>query len=663
MPESQKDHQQLLAYAEDLAKIYESEKQKRAQLEIENQKLRLTIDGLTDAVVTLDPQLQILDANQAFATLMGADLPDLAAHPLSEFIVNTGWERIVAGLDDLAEKDELEIDPAKDRKRFFRIFRNPVLDERGRRHGWIIVIRDESQLRRAEILKDEFLSIVSHEIRTPMNAILGFSNFLEKSLKSRLEESELKYFELVRNGSQRLLNTLQEIFDAAELATDIPQDRTEFDLGSLVHKVQENYLPQLQAKDLTISLTIPGEPSLGWGYPELMMKAVDHMIANAVEFSPPSTEIAVGLTDDDMHWQLTIRDHGEGIPPERLENIFNSFYQSESYRTRSHEGLGLGLVIVKKTALLHGGDATVESEMGKGTTVTLTIRRHTERSPQDSAETIPALQAELESLHAQNIQYAQDLAKTYKARKQAATQLEMTRDQLVRSDKLATMGQMVAGISHEVNNILTPILGNVYMLRQQKDELAPDMERMLASIDEATKRAADMLRQVLDFSRKGPEKFAPTDAVALIDKVLNLLEYRLRKGQVKVHKDYGPQPVAVMANGKQIEQVIANLVINAIDALEGGGELNISIREQPEPADGTGGGSVEIRLADTGPGIPEDIRESIFEPFFSTKAEGQGTGLGLFISHGIIGKHGGILEVESEVGQGTTFSITLLAPE
>ena len=164
MPESQKDHQQLLAYAEDLAKIYESEKQKRTQLEIENQKLRLTIDGLTDAVVTLDPQLQILEANQAFATLMGADLPDITARPLSDFIARTGWELIMEGIGDLTESDELEIDLAKDRKRFFRIFRNPVLDERGRRHGWVIVIRDESQLRRAEILKDEFLSIVSHEI-------------------------------------------------------------------------------------------------------------------------------------------------------------------------------------------------------------------------------------------------------------------------------------------------------------------------------------------------------------------------------------------------------------------------------------------------------------------------------------------------------------------
>ena len=459
------------------------------------------------------------------------------------------------------------------------------------------------------------------------------------------------------------MNALQEIIDAAELATDIPQDRSEFDLGSLVGEVRAKYLHQLQRKDVTISLSIPSEPSLGWGYPELMMKAVDHMIGNAVEFSPPNTDITVELTGNKKQWQLTVQDHGEGIPPERLENIFNSFYQAESYQTRSHEGLGLGLVIVKKTALLHGGDATVESEMGQGTTVTLTIRRHAERSAQDGEETVPALQAELESLHAQNIQYAQDLAKTYKARKQAATQLQMTRDQLVRSDKLATMGQMAAGIAHEVNNMLTPILGNVYMLRHQKEELPQNMERLLAGIHETTKRAADMLRQVLDFSRKGPENFAPIDAVALLDKVLNLLEYRLRKGQVKVHKDYGPQPVAVMVNGKQIEQVIANLVINALDAMEGGGDLNISIREPSKPVESTGGGTVEICFSDTGLGIPEEIRESIFEPFFSTKPEGQGTGLGLFISHGIVEKHGGILEVESEVGQGTTFSITLPAPE
>ena len=117
---------------------------------------------------------------------MGADLPDITARPLSDFIARSGWELIMEGIGDLTESDELEIDLAKDRKRFFRIFRNPVLDERGRLHGWVIVIRDESQLRRAEVLEDEVSSIVPHAYPPPINTIPCFATLLVSTLQKHL---------------------------------------------------------------------------------------------------------------------------------------------------------------------------------------------------------------------------------------------------------------------------------------------------------------------------------------------------------------------------------------------------------------------------------------------------------------------------------------------
>jgi two-component system cell cycle sensor histidine kinase/response regulator CckA len=240
-----------------------------------------------------------------------------------------------------------------------------------------------------------------------------------------------------------------------------------------------------------------------------------------------------------------------------------------------------------------------------------------------------------------------------------ATQLEKTRDQLVRSEKLALMGQMAAGIAHEMNNVLFPVVGNADLILMKKDTLNPEVARLAQIIYNSGWKAANMLRQILDFSRKGGEGFEKINATDPIEGALKLVEFRLRESRIEVDRQYGETAFEINGNPGHLEQVFTNLVVNAIDAMEGGGRLSVTVAKHREEQDNEPVESVEIRFIDTGTGIPDEIRETIFDPFFTTKEEGKGTGLGLFIIHSIIEKHGGVVDIESEVGKGTAFIIRL----
>ncbi len=654
-----KDQSQLLAYAEDLAKVYASEKQKRTQLETENKKLRATIDGIAEGVVVLDSDRRVTEANRGFSKLIGMPMDQLIGQQFPEVLPTGAWRELFAGLDWDDRPDGIVIDLEKDRRHFFRVARSPLIDSGNTLQGWVITLHDETERMRTEVLKDEFLSLVSHEIRTPMNAIMGFASLLETKLEDRLSEEEHKYFGLIKSGTKRLLNALEELIEASETALEEPHERADFNLKDVIREASTSITPRWRSGEVNIVQIYPETDCMVRGYPGIISRAISHLLDNAVNFSPDNSEVTIELVDADSCWEVLITDQGEGIPPAQLEKVFDRFYQVEDHHTRSHEGLGLGLYNVKKAAIVHGGEIKLESAPGKGTRAILRLPKQQPLTFGADSPEYAALQQDLALLQAQNIAYAKDLAETYRSRKQATTQLELTRDQLVRSDKLASMGTMAAGIAHEVNNMLTPIMGNAYLLREISNEVTPDMERMIANIEDASKRAAEMLRQVLDFSRKGPETVEPIDMAGVVNRVLSLLEYRLRKGQVQVRKEYGTAPIIATGNAKQLEQVLTNLIINAIDAMDGGGELAVSIDRRNSGDTNI----VLIRVSDNGAGIPEEMRESIFEPFFSTKEEGKGTGLGLFISYGIIQKHGGVLEVESEVGRGTTFSIKLPAPE
>ena len=232
----------------------------------------------------------------------------------------------------------------------------------------------------------------------------------------------------------------------------------------------------------------------------------------------------------------------------------------------------------------------------------------------------------------------------------ARKRLEM---QLIQADKLSTIGLMVSGVAHELNNPLTGICGYAEMLMQDA-ALSSELRSTLRLIYSEGERATRIVQNLLSFVRAGDRVTDYFDLHATIDSVLDLMGYRLRRGEVSIERDFDPHLGAMFGDMHQLQQVLLNLVNNALQAMFGSDRpprLRLVTRRED--------GEVMVQVVDNGHGIQPTDLAHIFDPFFTTKKEGEGTGLGLSISRAAVESHGGRISVESRVGEGTTFSLWL----
>lgn len=230
-------------------------------------------------------------------------------------------------------------------------------------------------------------------------------------------------------------------------------------------------------------------------------------------------------------------------------------------------------------------------------------------------------------------------------------ELKRVQYQLIRSEKLASLGELVAGIAHEINNPLTGILMFASIIRSDT-RLDPAFKSDVDTIIKETERCARIVRGLLDFSRDRKPQVKLSDINAIMDATLTLVTNQSSFHNIRIVKEYAPELPRIFIDPNLIEQVFVNMILNASHAMPTGGELTI----RTGTTDDNSYACVEI--ADTGCGIPEEHLKRIFDPFFTTK-ENKGTGLGLSVSFGIIESHGGYIGVNSVVGKGTIFSIFL----
>jgi signal transduction histidine kinase len=236
-----------------------------------------------------------------------------------------------------------------------------------------------------------------------------------------------------------------------------------------------------------------------------------------------------------------------------------------------------------------------------------------------------------------------------------STEAETLRQQLLQAQRLSSMGALASSVAHEFNNILTTIINYAKIgLRSQGNDAA--RSEAFEKILKGSQRAATIVSSMLGFARNNATQHEMTDLVRLVEEVLILTEKDLSKHQVKVEKVYHDRPQASVVAG-QIEQILLNLVINARQAMPRGGRLRLEVRENRQT------NMAEIRISDTGVGIPPEQLRLIFEPFFTTKEPDEhghgGTGLGLSVCRQIIEQHHGRIRVESVVGKGSTFTVKL----
>jgi len=226
--------------------------------------------------------------------------------------------------------------------------------------------------------------------------------------------------------------------------------------------------------------------------------------------------------------------------------------------------------------------------------------------------------------------------------------------QLVQSEKMAAFGSLGAGIAHEVKNPLAGILGITQLSLRGVDGGHP-LQKNLLIIEKETKRCKTIIENLLKFARQEQVEFDAVDIPQVVADAVAIVDHQLGIHSIRVEQELEPGLPGCRGNANQLQQVLMNLMINAQQAMAGSsGTLRLSARREE-------GGGVELRVSDTGPGIAKEIQGRIFDPFFTTKPAGQGTGLGLSVSYGIVKEHGGEIRLESREGEGTSFIITLPA--
>jgi PAS domain S-box-containing protein len=644
--------EQALIYGRDLRRVYKAEKAKREELEFALQKLRAIFDNTTSGLLVTDENFTITEVNPAFCAMLDCGSEEMLGMPLSEVMKAAGLGSILKQMQDhRVESAAHEIELAEPLRRTLLADVSRLETEGG--YGWVIVFHDLTAQKRTEELKNEFIAIASHELRTPVTAIMGFSELLAEDLTQVLDEEAQRRLDAIRRASERLRRTIDELTEF--VGTD---DRTlearqeQLDLRQLVYDAIFNVKSEADRKGIILSEELPTTPMQVWGDRGMLLGVLTHLLENAVAFNRPKGKALVRAMEEEEYWQIDIEDTGIGIPQVELPKIFTPFYQVEEHMTRSVEGLGLGLSIAKRAIELHEGRIWAQSRVGEGSTFSFTLpkaRREDE---------LIKLKAELEANRQQSLRYAQDLARAYAERKAKATQLEMTTRQLMRAERLATIGQLAAGFAHDLGNVLAPLGMYAALLLANRDQLSEEDVGYVEQIKEIANRVSKILRQLIDFSREDSGVRETISVREVIDETLSMLDYVLTGRNITLERVYQSETAYVYADPSLLEQVFINLIVNAADAMPGGGKLTITTRlsRGESPTDQR---YLEIVFADTGSGIASQDLDWIFEPFYTTKERGKGTGLGLFVSYGIVEKHGGTIDVESELGVGTSFTVRL----
>jgi signal transduction histidine kinase/CheY-like chemotaxis protein len=246
---------------------------------------------------------------------------------------------------------------------------------------------------------------------------------------------------------------------------------------------------------------------------------------------------------------------------------------------------------------------------------------------------------------------ASENSRLYEGVKQQMVELKRTQAQLIQSTKLAAIGELAANIAHEINNPLTSVLGFASYLAEQVSPGQP-MREELDLIQEEAGRARDIVRDLLHFSRQ--REFIPqiTDLNTVLEQTLSMVRRQGALDAISLREEYAPGLAPVEIDVPRIKQVFLNLINNAVYVMKDRGG-SLTIRSQAS------GAMVQVEVTDTGTGIAPEHLDRIFEPFFTTKPEVSGTGLGLSVSMGIVESHGGTIEVQSELGKGSTFTVKL----
>lgn len=419
---------QTVRYAQDLAELYTVERAQRAELQAVNERLRAVIDSMADGMLTVDAAGVAVTVNRAACAMLERPRSGVEGRPLAELLGGAGAAAVLPGPAggvgegveggmppggqggarpheggpdmDGTRVVELEL-PAPEgvARRVVRVATSPMRDG-----GRVLVLHDISMQRRVQHLKQDFLAIISHEMRTPLNGILGLGDVLLDEARRRGDADAEELLGHLLQAARRMHAMVREVVRFAEVqggrveAADAPVD---------VHRVLGDVREELSALAAAHGVVLGPSPLGGVpvtvrGNAALLREMFLHVVHNAIRFNRKGGMVTVrcqpprGATGDGDAFGdvgcagrevlVEVADTGIGIGAQERERVFESFYQAQGYLTRNREGLGIGLTLARAIARLHGGEVTLASEVGRGTTVTVHLPACLERAGADAGE-------------------------------------------------------------------------------------------------------------------------------------------------------------------------------------------------------------------------------------------------------------------------------------
>lgn len=332
------------------------------------------LSSMSEAVFLLDGALQVRRMNTAARRLFGKSAEPVAGRPLLEICRNT----------DLQSFAERTLESGGPLEESLTVYGTPpvhlqahgtvLAGESGPNEGVLLVLADVSRLVRLEGVRRDFVANVSHELRTPVTSIMGFIETLREGAADDPGTRE-RFLSIIGRHAERLQAIMDDLLTLARLeqggreAVRMEPCRVE----ALVHEVLELCGPAAEAKEISIVTSVPDEPLEVRANAVLLEQAVMNLVDNAIKYSEPGTAVEVSVKPADGTLEIAVRDRGCGIPARDLPRIFERFYRVDKARSRTLGGTGLGLAIVKHIALVHRGEATVESVLGEGSTFTIRL--------------------------------------------------------------------------------------------------------------------------------------------------------------------------------------------------------------------------------------------------------------------------------------------------
>ncbi len=337
------------------------------QLRAQQHEQQAVLQSMGNGVLALDAEQRVLSVNRAAERMLSLDGQAARGRLLQEVVREPDLHRFVAGVMDGTGRISGELMVRHGARRTLEAFAEPLDDEQGGAAGLVVVLNDVTQLRKLESIRNDFAANVSHELQTPITAIKGYVETLLDCEPPDAQERH-RFLEIIRRNADRLAAIVEDLLALARLEepdTARVLERTETYLEPLIASVAGQFERAASEKAIAISIDVPEDLCAVINAP-LIAQAVGNLVSNAIKFSEPKATVTLSARRRDGGLDIAVADEGPGIPGHHLPRLFERFYRVDRARSRRFGGTGLGLAIVKHIAMVHGGRATVESEVGRG---------------------------------------------------------------------------------------------------------------------------------------------------------------------------------------------------------------------------------------------------------------------------------------------------------